>query len=245
MSIYDWFTRRFGQTVKPVKSPLAGKRLRYLIGADEKTILNGLSPDAATVLPYDWEGPFLPPFPIGYCNLYWQEGAPDCAPYLENTDTAEQYGERVIEWTGPGFGMNLRWQFNKWKNIGVIYIELDNPDGYPFTAVLHAIELAESYGFKVIAKNPGLLKNNAARYVALCHGIISEEGAGNPTELDHIRREAGFPDMPIWFVAHGPIGDRWIRQLYVLTVSYSNMGVTISRGGEYTQVETIVAPHSA
>lgn len=232
----------FGETIAPFKNPLAGKRMRYLIGADAKTILRGLAYDQVTVIPYDWDGAYLPPSPVGYCNLYWQEGAPDCAPYLDGTDTSEEYHERVIDPTGSGFGKNLLWQFERWQKIGVTYIELDNPDGYQIGAVLAALKLAESYGFKVIAKNPGLFYPTCVEYVAQCHGIISEKGAG-PTELDQIRRDAGFPDMPVWFVAYGSLGQLWARQLYVLTTNFKNMGVTLSPGDEYTEAEDIVVPH--
>lgn len=247
-SFFNWFSRSKsigGETIAPFKNPLSGKRMRYLIGADAKTILRSFAYDQITVLPYDWDGAYLPPTPVGYCNLYWQKGAPDCAPYLDDTDTSEEYGERVIDPYGSGFVKNLRWQFERWQKLGVRYVELDNPDGYDFDIVLNSIVLAERHGFGVIAKNPGLLKGHGAKYVAQCHGIISEKGAGSPAELDQIRRDAGFPDMPVWFVAYGVFGNQWVRQLYVLTTNFKNMGVTLSPDDEYTEAEDVVVPHVA
>lgn len=243
--IADWFKRffgkpTFGETIAPFKNPLAGKRMRYLIGAGNDFYVPEL---AVCVLPYDYDKPVRSPIAVGYCNLYWQKGAPDCGPYLDNTDTAEEYGERVIDPAGSGFSKNITWQFDRWRKLGVTYVELDNCDGYDIDVVLCAIKFAELYGFKVIAKNPGLLKGNGAKYVARCHGIISEKGAGGPALLDQIRKSAGFPEMPVWFVAYGASGAKWARELYILTATFFGMGVTLSPDDEYTEAVDIVVPH--
>lgn len=251
-TIIDWIGRLlreqeksiFGETIAPFKNPLAGHRMRYMIGASGDTLI-GVSSGDIVVLPYDYEHDvsWAPLSYVGYCNLYWQEGAPDCGPYLESTETDEEYGERVIDPAGSGFLKNLVWQFERWQKIGVTYIELDNPDGYDIYTALSAITIAESYGLKVIAKNPGLFYPACVKYVARCHGIISENGAGDPNLLHHIRRESGFPDMPVWFVANGKLGEEWCNRLKVGTLGRTNMGVTLSRGGEYTEAEDIVVPH--
>ena len=62
--------------------------------------------------------------------------------------------------------------------------------------MIGAIDLAASYGLKVIAKNPGLMGRGAAEYVAHANvsGIIVEKGAGGAGDMDALRRKAGKPD---------------------------------------------------
>lgn len=225
------------------KNPLAGKPLRYLIGAGNDFYVPEL---AVCVLPYDYDKLVRSTLAIGYCNLYWQEGAPDCAPYLRGNDTSDEYGERVIDPKGSGFAKNLAWQLERWYQLGVEYIELDNADGYELPAVISAIDLAESHGFKVIAKNPGLFYPRSISYVKRCHGIISEKGSGTALTLDQIRREAGFPEMPVWFVAWGAEGEAWCEKLKQQVDRHLNMGVTLSPSeDEYTESQDVVVPKTA
>jgi hypothetical protein len=44
---------------------------------------------------------------------------------------------------------------------------------------------------------------NAANSGANVHGIIVERGAGNAAKLDALRRKAGKPNLPTWFVSFG------------------------------------------
>lgn len=223
-------------------NPLSGKRLRYLIGADADDIK--LQADVVTVLPYDYDKPARNPLAVGYCNLFWQRGAPDCAPYLESTDTAEEYDERVIDPRGPGWLKNLNWQFSRWKKLGVLYVELDNADAYSIAAIVVAIDTAQLYGLKVIAKNPGNVKRGALEHVSHpnIYGMIVEKGAGSPREMNDLRRDANKPDLPIWFVAFGK-GKAWANDTAKHARNYHNMGVTYCDDGEYETARDILIPH--
>ena len=46
-------------------------------------------------------------------------------------------------------GLSSKFTRAKWQ--GFLYIELDNPDSYSIEPVLGAIDLAQTYGLKVIA----------------------------------------------------------------------------------------------
>jgi hypothetical protein len=61
-----------------------------------------------------------------------------------------------IDLRGLGWRRNLTEQFERRKRQGFEYIELDNPDAYSVADVVGAVDLAASYGLKVIAKNPKL-----------------------------------------------------------------------------------------
>lgn len=109
--------------------------------------------------------------------------------------------------------------------------------------MIGAIELASSYGLKVIAKNPKLMQSGAASYVAHpnVYGIIVERGAGNPDDLDALRRKAGKPELPVWFVAFGK-GRGWAKSVASSAKHYRNMGVTYSSAGEYGNAIDILPP---
>ena len=108
--------------------------------------------------------------------------------------------------------------------------------------MIGAIELASSYGLKVIAKNPGLL-GDATSYVAHpnVYGIIVEHGAGSPDEMDALRRQAGKPEIPVWFVTFGA-GREWALSTADAAKNYRGMGVTYSSAGEYGNVVDILSP---
>ena len=95
---------------------------------------------------------------IAYCNLFDEHNTGHYGPYLHSSDTAAEYNEGQIDPRGPGWEKNLREQFERRRNQGFEYIELDNPDAYSIKDVIGAIDLAASYGLKVIAKNPGLME---------------------------------------------------------------------------------------
>jgi hypothetical protein len=63
--------------------------------------------------------------------------------------------------------------------------------------------LAASYDPQGDAKNPGLL------------------------DMDHLRRKAGKPTLPVWFVAFGS-GHGWANSAAGDAKQYRNMGVTYS-----------------
>lgn len=224
---------------------LAGRPLKYLIGADNDGIV--IARDAVTVVPFDYERKIRDPWVIGYGNLFWQRGAPDCPPYLKNTDTADEYDERVVDPRGRGWDKNLKWQFARWQKLNASVIELDNAAAYDIADVIGAIELAASYGLKVIAKNPCLLGGGSVKYVAhpSIYGIIVERDEDvTPLDMEQLRRGAGKPDLPVWFVAFGRKGKSWADGVAHTAKNYRNMGVTVSRRGEYTDSIDILRPHT-
>jgi hypothetical protein len=172
-------------------NPLAGKPLRYLIGTDSP---GPGRDDEVTVVSYDTTRPAKYGISIAYGNLFDERNTGRYGPYLLTSDTATQYGEGQIDPRGPGWEKNLREQLARRRQQGFEYIELDNSDAYSIKDVIGAIELAASYGLKVIAKNPGLMRG-ATAYVAHpnIHGTIVEKGAGGPADMDALRRKAGKP----------------------------------------------------
>ena len=192
----------------------------------------------------------MPPKPatglcIAYCNLFDERNTGQYGPYLHSSDTAAQYGEGQIDPSGPGWDRNLREQFERRKQQGFRYVELDNPDAYRVRDVLRAVDLAASYGFEVIAKNPLLLDDDPLAYVAhrAVVGVIVEQGAGSPQEMDELRRRAGKPDLPVWFVAFGASdGHAWAIKTAQQAEPYRHMGVTFSNGGEYTNCKDLLLP---
>ena len=212
-------------------NPLTGKRLRYLIGTDASRSGND---DEVTEVSYSTSAPARRGISIAYCNLFDENHTGRYGPYLHTSDTAKQYNEGQIDPRGPGWEKNLREQFERRKKQGFEYIELDNPDAYSMKDVIGSIELAASYGLKVIAKNPGLMGGEAKAYIAHpnVYGIIVERGAGKPGEMEALRRKAGKPDLPVWFVAFGA-GRSWAGTVANSAKQYRNMGVTYSSAGEY------------
>jgi hypothetical protein len=223
-------------------NPLAGKPLRYLIGADS----GHAGDDEIVEVSYDTSHPAKRGISIAYCNLFDEHNTGRYGPYLKSSDTAKQYHEGQIDPRGPGWERNLREQFAQRKRQGFEYIELDNPDAYAVKDVIGAIDLAATYGLKVIAKNPLLLEGGAAAYVAHPNvfGVIVERGAGDAAQLEALRRKAGKPDLPTWFVAFGA-GKAWAGSVASTARSFRNMGVTYSSAGEYGNSIDILAPSEA
>ena len=110
--------------------------------------------------------------------------------------------------------------------------------------MIGAIDLAASFGLKVIAKNPGLL-GGAASYVAHSniHGVIVETDAGQPAGMEALRRKAGKPHLPVWFVAFGN-GRGWAGSIASSAKQFRHMGVTYSSAGEYGNAIDILSPAS-
>jgi hypothetical protein len=219
---------------------LEGKPLRYLIGTDGTA--SGRD-DAVTVVSYSTTQPAKHGISVAYCNLFDELNTGHYGPYLHASDTAAQYNEGQIDPRGPGWEKNLREQFDRRRKQGFQYVELDNPDAYSIEDVIGAIDLAASYDLKVIAKNPGLLEDGAMSYVAHpnVHGIIVERGAGSAGDMDHLRRKAGKPALPVWFVAFGS-GRGWANSVASDAKQYRNMGVTYSSAGEYGNAIDILPP---
>lgn len=213
-----------------MKNILEGRPLRYLIGAESA----GSGRDGEiTVVPYG-EPPVRHGISVGYCNSFDEHNTGDYAPYLKSSDTAKEYNERVIDPRGPGWNKNLSEQFARRKKLGFKYIELDNPDAYDIADVVGAIDLAARYRLKVIAKNPELVQDEGERYLRHSNvvGAIVEKDAGDPSSMDEVRRSAGKPDLPVWFVAFGD-GLAWAKNVARAAKSYRNMWITYSDHGEY------------
>lgn len=200
--------------------------LRYRIGADDAPAEEGCTVEA----PY---GVAPPPGGIWYCNLYDQTGTGDYGPYLPDTGTSGEYGEKVVDPNGAGWTKLLTNELSFVSSGDTV--EWDNLDGYPISAVMDAYDRTEAAGIKIVAKNPGLLRNPAA-FLVLSHpavtGCIVESGAGTPAIMDRLRKDAGKPDLPVWFVFFGT-GRQEAEYCAAEARNYQNMGVTYDSAGEY------------
>ena len=138
----------------------------------------------------------------------------------------------------------MREQFERRRKQGFEYVELDNPDAYSSKDVMGAIDLAATYDLKVIAKNPGIT-DDPVTYVKHPNvvGIIVEKGAGNAADMDALRRKAGKPSLPVWFVAFGG-GRGWAGSVASSAKQFRHMGVTYSSAGEYGNAIDILSPAS-
>ena len=154
-----------------------------------------------------------------------------------------KYREGQIDPRGPGWERNLREQFERRRRQGFRYVELDNPDAYRWSDVSDAYDLAASYGFKVIAKNPVICQNGLAmmQHPAVA-GAIVERGCGTPDEMAILRNRADKPDLPVWFVYWGKGYDDAVECARLAT-PYRNMGVTYSAGPkEYSGSKDLLRP---
>lgn len=217
--------------------------LRYLIGIDNAKGAEGV----VTEVSYDTDR--LPAFgtAIAYCNLFDEkyEERHRYPPYLHDSDTASEYDEGQIDPKGPGWHANLKDQFTRRKASGFTIIELDNPDAYHLEDVLGAVAYAETFGFKVIAKNPGLVEGNNIQYVAhpAVVGMIVEKGAGTCDGMHDLRSKAGKPALWTQFVSFGN-GRPWCnaRATTIQYRKYVQMGVSFSSIGEYKNSISILDP---
>ncbi len=223
-------------------NPLSGLPLDYLIGRDAPW--DGTD-RRITELPYDAEKAPTHGIGVKYCNLFDENNTGQYAPYLDDTDVSEAYGEGVIDPAGPGWEKNLAEQFGRALAQGFEYIELDNCDAYQIKDVLGAIKAAGEAGLKVIAKNPGIMNGDETAIVAHpnVYGIIVEKGAGGCGEMDRLRKQANKPDFPVWFVFYGD--GRFSANATadaIRATGYLNMGVTYSSEGEYGNAIHIFLP---
>jgi hypothetical protein len=224
---------------------LEGKQLRYLIGGDD----NHPGKDGEIIeFSFDAEEPPKRGIGVKYCNLFDEKydskkKKGDFGPYLTGTDVSEKYGEGMIDPKGGGWAKNLDEQFKRAKAQGFLYIELDNPDAYDVAHVVGAVAHAESFGLKVIAKNPGLVDGDRKSYVAHRNvvGIIVEKDAGTPDEMEALRKSAGKPTLPVWFVAFGK-GKAWADKAAADAAKFKHMGVTYSTKGEYKDAADVLVP---
>jgi hypothetical protein len=164
-------------------------------------------------------------------------------PYLDTSDTAQEYNEGQIDPNGKGWLRNLDMQISKCVGMGFSVIELDNPDAYLTRDVLRAVDYVANHGLETFAKNP-MLCGDPVAYVAHPSVItcVVEYGAGTAELMDLLRREAGKPTLPVRFVAFGD-GLAW-AQSKALTISrnnYRDMSVSYSEVGEYCTSTPVIA----
>jgi hypothetical protein len=94
-----------------MSGPLAGKKLRYVIGAENP----GKGRDGEIVeVGYDWSMPLFLGITIAYCNLFNEKYSEqskqlraEYAPYLKTSNTAAEYDEGQIDPRAPGWRCNL------------------------------------------------------------------------------------------------------------------------------------------
>ena len=224
------------------KNPLGGMNLHYLIGHSKP---GSGTAGTITEVGYGHNKPVANGISIGYCNLF-DEIKGKHGPYLKPTTTSSNYNEGVIDPKGPGWKKNLHEQFSSRQKNGFKYIELDNPDAYNVKNVLGAVDMAKSYGLGVVAKNPLAMKTkeDAKKYVAHpnIYGIIVEkDDYVTPAKLDELRKAAGKPDLPVWFVGYGN-GKKWAEKMAGSAKDFKNMGVTYSTKGEYDNAQDLHKP---
>jgi hypothetical protein len=223
-------------------NPLFGMPLDYLIGADGP---QGGTAGRITETPFGAR-PAAAGSSVAYCNLRCEDGEPDeFGPYLPHDDIFAQYKEGRPDPQGQGFQRNIVEQLDRCRQLGHTLVEEDNPDSYELPAVMLGIDLAQQRGLGVVAKNPGLMKDGAPTYVAHPNvfGIIVEKDCGTPAQMDDLRRNAGKPDLPVWFVSFGDNRSSARRLAKAITsAGFVNMGVTYSAQGEYESSEDILLP---
>lgn len=226
--MFHWLLKR---TEAVSVNELEGKKLNYLIGNDDPILV--LSDDEIVEVGYGKGDPGVG-IAIGYCNFFDELNTGEYAPYLNTSDTAEQYHEGEIDPDGAGWDKNLREQFDLRRLQGFKYIELDNPDAYGPKAVLRAYDLAASYGFKIIAKNVEICDDPEAllKHPAVV-GCVVERNSGSPVKTDALRILVGKPNLPVWFVSFGT-GKAWGVKTAKEASAFKNMSVSYSKDGEYT-----------
>ncbi len=221
---------------------LEGMPLSYLIGADEP--IEGKD-GRVIVVPYG-APKAKHGISVGYCNLFDELNTGEYGPYLHTSDTAEEYDEGQIDPKGEGWVNNLEEQFKLREKQGFEYIELDNPDAYSIEDVLGAINYAEHFGLKVIAKNPLLIEGVGTTVQYLEHpniyGAIVEYKAGRPGQMHDFRKRANKISLPVWFVSLGRDQYPTTKSIAMQAKNFYNMGVTWSRRGEYKTCEDLLLP---
>jgi lysozyme family protein len=226
-------------------SKITALPLRYLIAVEDQ--LPGYR-DVITEVGYDAPRPKPPGPAVRYGNLYDQTGTGAYGPYLAGTETADQYDERVVDPKGAGWVKLLSDQCVAARANGFDTIEWDNPDGYGQNDVLNAVQYAASHGLKVLAKNPLICDWDPVPYVkhpAVTGVIVEKDDDATPAVYDDLRRAAGKPNLPIYFVAFKnkrEDGTAWANTTAKAAVNYLNMWVTMSPDGEYTSSIDVAPP---
>lgn len=221
---------------------LEGKPLRYLIGAENGGTGNE---GEITECPYALHKVRLG-ISVAYGNLFDELNTGNFGPYLRTSDTAVQYNEGQIDPAGDGWDKNLKMQCTRIKAAGFQFMEWDNPDAYDIKDVIYAVDYAQKFGLGVLAKNAGQFDlGDAIQYLKHENiwGCIVERDCGRPNLYEYLRKEAGKPTLPIWFVFFG--NDQKAANEAAESIEenhYLNMGVTFSPRTEYTTSKDILVP---
>lgn len=225
------------------KPAMMAMPLRYLIEVEDE--LAGVEGEIIEV-GYDGPRPKAGGA-VRYANLLDQTNTAKYGPYLVGTDTAAEYNERVVDPKGVGWTKLLLDQCTSAKTAGFDTIEWDNPDSYTQAAVLSAVDFATDHGLKVLAKNPLICDWDAVPYVkrpAVVGIVVEEDDDATPAVYDDLRKAAGKPELPVWFVAFKDgkdDGTAWAQATAKEAAKYSNMSVTMSPDGEYTSSVDVTA----
>ena len=180
---------------------------------------------------------------IAYGNLFDELNTRRYGPYLRTSDTAAQYNEGQIDPRGPGWEKNLREQFERRKKQGFAVYRARQSGRLQDQGRDRRDRAGGQLWPQGDREEPGPDGGGAASYVAHpnVYGIIVEKGAGGAADMDALRRKAGKPDLPVWFVAFGS-GRGWGDSVASAAKQYRNMGVTYSSAGEYGNVIDILTP---
>lgn len=217
---------------------LLGRGLRYLIDRDH----DSGEGDAVTELGYDATQPCAAGISVKYGNLFDEKNTGELGPYLSTSDTAREYREGQIDPRGPGWRRNLDDQIQRAVRQQFRVLELDNRDAYRVADVLRAYDMAARAGLRVIVKNPCSSDHDETCEKLVSHpaacGLVTERDCGSPDEVDALRRRAGCPGLPAWFVSFGRDGLEWARGV-APRAGQLGMSVSWSRVGEYGSSERI------
>jgi hypothetical protein len=69
---------------------------------------------------------------------------------------------------------------------------------------LEAVDVADGYGLHVLAKNPLICDWDSVPYVkhpAVVGIVVEKDEDATPAVYDDLRKAAGKPDLPVYFVA--------------------------------------------
>ncbi len=219
--------------------------LRYLIGADAATVV--AVSGHVTEIPYDAARAIAAPS-ILYGNLLDEEYARHhrYPPYLKQGETAHEWNEGQIDPAGAGWLRNLDDQIAKARRLNATALELDNADSYHLDEVTEAYDYVHAAGVDVVAKNPLLVEGD---HVALLShpavvGVVVEADCGTCDGMQSLRRLAGKPTLPVWFVSNKR-EKAWAgrRAATINYRGYVEMGVTwCPATDDYSQCVDILVP---
>lgn len=243
--------------MKMADNPFSTLPLRYLIGADATEIQPASG--YATELPYDFpkylldlNSNLLRPV-IGYVNSLDEEFDQSIfgpkaryGPYVHG-DTASDWDEGQMVGGSPGFMRCLVDQFRRWQKLKTDAIEIDNLDSYLLRQCMKMFDLAsEEFGLKLIAKNIVNVEGDHVQLLAhpAVVGAIVEAGCGTCDQMQDLRKLAGKPDLPIWFVSNRKERHWADQRVSVLQHNdYKNMSVSwCASSDDYSIFTTLFKP---